>query len=398
MTRRRHASGFSLVEMMVAMTILAVVVTAAMGMVIGMNASARHVRIVGDAQTAARLGLEQLAAEIRAAGAGVSTGQLGIDPAGGTPRRIPVIYSGPNVTITEPGGQTIITNSIFIIAADSRYTGVDVTNANQRQSVGMLGVVTAASANAPLTIICADATGASVDCKNDLIPNPQLPPLIVGDFRNAAYVVPTSLQAPGGFPATQQLAFLSSNNFSPNPKAPFGFDIGSTIQRARVTHWYLRQTPATAAPQLVRSFPTLTATGMNAACSQTDLPFLDETNSVTGPAGTVMGTMPVESLQIRFMTDPTLSDNPALFTMINTIGVCDTGVPATLREVRLQIVSRTTNVDLQGATTKQRVLYATPGYEGTTPTPGAGGVTNDSYPRRAFSLAVVPRNLQGYRL
>ena len=125
---------------------------------------------------------------------------------------------------------------------------------------------------------------------------------------------------------------------------------------------------------------------------------IDETNAVAGVAGTVMGTVPIDSLQIRFVTDPTGADNPAQFTMVNSITVCDTLIPATLREVRMQIVSRTANWDLQGQSTEKKINYATPGYEGTTPTPGAGGVTQDSYPRRAFNLAVVPRTLQGYRL
>ena len=103
MTGHRRSSGFTLVEMLIAVAMLSAVMAAAMGMVIGMNASTRHVRIVGDAQTAARSGVEELAAEIRAAGGGVSTGQIGIDPGGGTPRRLPVIYSGPNVTIIRIG-------------------------------------------------------------------------------------------------------------------------------------------------------------------------------------------------------------------------------------------------------------------------------------------------------
>ena len=397
MTGHRRSSGFTLVEMLIAVAMLSAVMAAAMGMVIGMNASTRHVRIVGDAQTAARSGVEELAAEIRAAGGGVSTGQIGIDPGGGTPRRLPVIYSGPNVTITEPAGQTIVTNSIFIITADARYTAVDLTDANNRQGVGMMGIVTAASTGVPLTIVCADASGASVNCKNDLIPSPQLPPLIIGDFRNAAYVVPTSLGDPA--PTTQQLAYVSSANFAPNPKAPFGFDVNSTILRARVTHWYLRQATATDTPQLVRSFPTLSTIALPAACSPGDLPFLDETNALGGAVGTVMGTAPVDSLQIRFITDPTAANQPAAFTMVNSISVCDTTVPATLREVRLQVVARTSSGDLQGSSTSvKRVLYATPGFEGTTPAAGGGGVTQDSYPRRAFNLSAVPRNLQGYRL
>jgi prepilin-type N-terminal cleavage/methylation domain-containing protein len=398
MTHRRGPSGFTLVEMLIAMGMLAAVVSASVGMIIGMNASTRHVRIIGDAQTGARMGLEQLAAEIRAAGAGVSTGQVGIAPGGGSARRLPVIYSGPNVTITEPGGQTIVTNSIFIISSNATFFGADVSSANQRIDTGTMGIVTAASSGVPLTVVCYTVSGGAADCKNDLLPTP-LPALLVGDFRNAVYLSPKTLQSPAGVPPTQQLDYFeaASNAYSPDPKAPFGFTPGSAMLRARVTHWYLRQT-GTGDPQLMRSFPTLTTTALNAACAASDVPFIDETNAVAGVAGIVMGTVPVDSLQIRFVTDPTGADNPAQFTMVNSISVCDTTVPATLREVRMQIVSRTANWDLQGSSTAKKINYATPGYEGTTPTAGAGGVTQDSYPRRAFNLAVVPRTLQGYRL
>jgi hypothetical protein len=260
-----------------------------------------------------------------------------------------------------------------------------------------MGVVTAASQGTPLTVVCYDRTGASVDCKNTLIPA-ALPPLVVGDFRNAVLLSPTNLQAPAGVPPTQQLDYAekASNAYSPDPKAPFGFVPGANMLRARVTHWYLRQASATDTPQLVRSFPTLTTTAIGSACAAGDIPFIDETNTTTGtpPVGTVMSTMPIESLQIRFMVDPTQTDNPAQFTMLNTIGVCDTTVPATVREVRLQVVSRTTSADLQGTTTNQQVAYSTPGFEGASPST----TTKDAYPRRAFSLTVVPRNLQGVRL
>src|SRR5947208_2306927 len=121
---------------------------------------------------------------------------------------------------------------------------------------GTMGVVTAASTGTPLTVVCYDRTGASVDCKDTLIPA-ALPPLIVGDFRNAVFLSPTNLQAPAGVPPTQQLDYAekASNAYAPDPKAPFGFLPGANLLRARVTHWYLRQASATDTPQLVRSFP-----------------------------------------------------------------------------------------------------------------------------------------------
>ena len=104
--------GFTLVEMLVATSLLAVVLAVAMSALVGVNGSAERVRRIGDAQETARLGMQQLAYDLRMAGLGASNGQIGIAVGAGAARRVPVIYSGPNVTVTEPGGQTIVTNSI----------------------------------------------------------------------------------------------------------------------------------------------------------------------------------------------------------------------------------------------------------------------------------------------
>lgn len=402
MNRPLESRGFTLIEMMVAMAILSVVITSALAIVVGVNGSSTRVRKIGDAQVAARQGLDELALEIRGAGSGAASGEIGVAPgtSGAVARRVPVIYSGPNVTITEPGGQAVVTNSIFIIGGDASSVTVPSDNS------GMQGVVVSASNGQPLTIICSDVTGAATDCANGLLKAP-LPALLVGDMRDAAYVTPTALAAPAADstfnPAvvtTQKLTYnaAAANAYAPSPKAPFGFLPGAILTRARVTHWYLKQAAAGQPPQLVRSFPVLTSNAMSVACSSGDAPFIDETNDPAGPAGTVMSTAPIESLQIRYILDSAGTNNPTQFTSTSLISVCDVTVPSTIREVRLQVVSRTSQPDYNSNSTAYRVSYSTPGFEGASPMVVAGGSTTDAYPRRAFTTAVVPRSLQGVRL
>jgi prepilin-type N-terminal cleavage/methylation domain-containing protein len=387
--------GFTLVEIMVSLGILSVAMSAAMYLLIASNGTSRRVRIVSDAQATARLGIEALAADLRAAGLGAASGQVGVAPGAGAARRIPTIYSGPDVTIVEPGGQSVITNSLFIVTSDpaSVAPGSDATGAQ--------GVVVAASAGTPLTVVCYGSTGAAVDCSTSLVPSP-LPPLIVGDFRNSVFLTPLTLGNPQGTPPTQQLDYAekAGNAYSPDPKAPFGFVPGAFLFRARVVHWYLQQKVAGGPARLMRSFPVLSGTALTQACNTTDAPFLDETNDATGgsPAGMEMGAGPVESIQFRFVTDAGATDDPSQFSMVKSISICDVGVPATLRAVRVQVVSRTLDSDQLTNDPQKRSLYATPAFEGTAPAAASSGATLDAYPRRAFTMSVVPRNLQGARL
>ena len=68
-------------------------------------------------------------------------------------RRIPAMFLGPNVTITEPGGQTIITNSIFIAMSNATTISIPFSN------TGTQGVVVAATATTPLQIQCGNWPG-----------------------------------------------------------------------------------------------------------------------------------------------------------------------------------------------------------------------------------------------
>jgi hypothetical protein len=66
--------------------------------------------------------------------------------------------------------------------------------------------------------------------------------------------------------------------------------------------------------------------------------------------------------------------------------------------VRLQVVTRTNIADFNSNESAHRVSYATPTWEGASPSVGSTASATDAYPRRAFSTSVVPRSLQGVRL
>jgi hypothetical protein len=220
-------------------------------------------------------------------------------------------------------------------------------------------------------------------------------PLLVGDYRNAVYLRPTQVDAPAN--GSQGLHFpeQAAKVFSPDPKAPFGFAQGSSLGKARITHFYLKQV----APndwELMRSHPVLTskAGALATACKATDVPFVDETNDPAGVPGVVLGSGPIENFQIRFIVDPNASDDPQQFQVWRPgdyhLTLCDTNVPTMLREVRVQIVARSAMPDhKQDGTYLTR--YSVPPWEGVAP----DSANVDAYPRRSFEARVVPRNLQG---
>lgn len=411
---RAGGRGFTLLEVMTAMALATVVIGAALALLIGISGSSQRITNIGDAQITARQALDELAVEIQQAGLGASSGQVligqGSPPVG---RRLPVIWSGPDVTITEPGGQTLVTNSIYILGSEPTTVGRSASGAE------LLATVAADSPTGPgstgLNLYCADATGTPRDCATAAKPGvaPEgplaggLPPLLIGDFRNAAFITPTALSGLAGSPGRQTLVFAEQTTaaFAPDPKVPMGFARGANISRARVSHWYLRQASPGTPPVLVRSHPRLSTAAIANQCLAGDNPFLDETTTPGGGvAGADVGAGPVVSLQFRFVTDPSLSDDPAQYQRVDRIGTCDLVPVSQLREVRIQVVAIARNPDKALDPGKRVARYHTPAFEGVGPTPGWDGAGTcpagacDAYPRRAFTQRIVPRNVQGGRL
>jgi hypothetical protein len=399
---------------MTVMLLFAVASGAALALLVGVTGSSQRVTNIADVQSTVRLALDQLALEIRHAGMGASSAQVLIGQGNPpVPRRVPVIWSGPNVTVTEPGGQTLVTNSIYILGSEP------VTVGRSASGVELLATVAADSATGPgasgITLYCADSNGTPLDCATAAVTGVSpagpmagatLPPLLIGDFRNAAFISPTGLTALAGTPRRQTLTYAEQtvSSFAPDPKFPFGFARGANVSRARVSHWYLRQPSPGSPPVLVRSHPTLSTAAIANQCLTGDNPFLDETNTSGGAVGIDVGAGPVVSLQFRFLADPSNTDNPAQYQMVSQIGTCDVATVAQLREVRIQIVTVARSPDKTVETAARIPRYHTPAFEAVTSTPAWNGTgvcpagACDAYPRRALTERIVPRNVQGSRL
>lgn len=413
MRRPQRARGFTLIELMISMLLFIVASGAALALLVGVSGSSQRVTNIGDVQSAARQALDQLALDIQQSGLAASSGQVLIGQ--GSPpsaRRVPVIWSGPNVTVTEPGGQTLVTNSIYILGSEP------VTVGRSALGVELMGTVAADSPTGPgttgITLYCADSTSTPKDCTTAAVTGrpagpmagATLPPLLIGDFRNAAFVTPTALTAMAGTPGRQTLTFAEQllASYSPDPKFPIGFARGANISRARVSHWYLRQPSPASPPVLVRSHPTLSTAAIANQCLAGDNPFLDETTTSGGVVGIDLGAGPVVSLQFRFLTDPGNTDNPAQYQMTSQIGTCDFVPVAQLREVRIQVVTIAKNPDKTVETNQRISRYHTPAFEGVASSPAWNGTgicpagACDAFPRRALTERIVPRNVQGSRL
>jgi uncharacterized membrane protein YgcG len=213
-----------------------------------------------------------------------------------------------------------------------------------------------------------------------------------------------------------------------DPKTPYSDWGGAVLSRLRVVHWYLRQDDPNAPPRLYRSRPVMGSKGVSNATVTAYGDFLDETTVSGGVVGQEMGAGPIQSLQIRYVLDANNTNQFSQFQMVNhisplgTADVSNSTIPqavSMLREVRVQVVSLSSQPDLATDLKQLQIGFTTPSFEGTSATAGpaggsgggsgggsAGGsgggggatIPTDPYPRRAFSVRVTPRALQGARL
>ncbi len=303
---------------------------------------------------------------------------------------------------------SVITNSIYIIGADPTTMGLPADGS------GTQGVVLDAGTGLPLEVLCGTSDGGAIGCETgaNAIYLGTSTPLLVGDLRNAVVVTPTGISPVGN--GAELLSYQESaiSSFSTDPKSPYGISAGSLLSRLHVVHWYLRQDDPTAPPRLYRSLPVLAPAGTAFACTAGAAPFQDETTGNNAVVGQEMGAGPIQSLQIRYVLDVYNTNQFSQYQMATAINPCDTAdvannvVPqavSKLREVRIQVVALSDQPDLATNLKTLQVGYATPSFEGSLWAPDGGSLTDagqantagDPYPRRAFTVRVVPRAIQG---
>ncbi len=399
--------GFTLLEIMVSVALLGILAASTFGVLIATNNSSQRIYRIANTQETARQALDILATDLRAAGLGIASGEVGVAPAALAEYRIPVVYSGPDMVVQQPYQRsTLITNSIFIVSADSSSLGLPYDGS------GLQGGVTDAGVGTPMEILCVLSDGGAAGCEttSSAIYLGANIPLLVGDLRNAVVLTPTALRSSGNAGA-EMLTYKEASVISLDPKAPYTVPAGALLSRLRVVHWYLRQDDPSAPPRLYRSKPVLAST-TSFSCNAGGSLFQDETTGNTAVVGQDMGAGPVQSLQFRYVLDVN-NQGPSGYQMANSIGPCDNAdisnsvVPqavSKLREVRVQVVSLSTQPDLTTSVSSTlKIGYTTPSFEGSLWTPDGGTLTDagpnaltlsDPYPRRAFNVRVVPRALQ----
>jgi len=404
MIRSRRMSGFTLIELMVAMALLAVIIGAAMGAFMSTNLAANQAYVSANMQEDTRLALDALASDLRIAGLGASDGTVGIAPGGNWSMRVPTVYPMTQ-TMTDPNNLSYTVTSVFILGAEPATVGFGTTGdgiegvVTDPTQVKVLCYTSPQAATLPNTQVdCAASSVGSDGVEHGLLLGSasNFAPILVHDHQRAAVLLPVSVSGFAGAGSSQLIDFSGSSGAvkpNPSPTAPFGFAQGFQVSRLRAVHWYLKQT-AGQSPRLYRSHPTLTtATDLPTGCQN---PFLDESNTVGGVKGVEISTGPVESLQARFIFDFALANDPTQFTMSTStpaIDPCSSTILDTmrqLREVRLQMVAIATNPlkDNNGNIAKR---FSTPAFEGS-----GGSTTLDGYPRRAYVTRVAPRNFVPY--
>ncbi|HEX4383578.1 MAG TPA: prepilin-type N-terminal cleavage/methylation domain-containing protein [Myxococcales bacterium] len=394
MKRVKPMRGFTLLEVMIASALLAVIIGAAMGAFVSTTASTNQAYAVANTQNDARLTLDALASDLRIAGLGASNGTIGIAPGGLWPMRVPTIYTTVTSGLTDPNGNPLTNmTSIYIVGAEPGTVGADASGQ------GVEGVIID-----PTKAIIRCSTGiTNVDCKNAalgtdgidhtlLVSNGAIgfSPIMLHDHQRASIISPTAVTGTVG---AQTIIYSESSGSvvpSPDPTAPFGFAQGFQVSRLRVVHWYLKQDPGQL-PRIYRSRPTLTTAGdFTTGCKA---PFVDETNGGT-VKGAEMGTGPVEALQASFVFDFAGIDDPTQYTAQTSVNPCDPNVLANmrqLREVRVQLVA-IAPTQLKDGQNKPIARFTTPTFEGNT-----FSTVPDAYPRRAYVTRVAPRNFVPYR-
>ena len=427
--------GFTLVEILVTTTVTSIVLLAALLLLQGVNGNSERMRRVADTQTNGRQALDMLESELRAAGMGASRGHIGVAPAGGVLRRVPVIYSEPDRYISSPNGAQIASASVFVITAEPSSLGVAA------DGTGMQGVVTSVKKNLPIQILCSTATGTVVQCDDasygdaTLVNSGASTPIIVSDdFHWAVMITPSGalFNNPdgGGMPNEKLLSFVEqgAGSFEPDNKAPFGFGHAAHLLKARVTHWYLRQDADGGTVNLVRSRPDLRSTALTAAtdggCDSTQSPFIDETNGGTA-VGVSLGSGPVQGFRLRYMIGAIDgSEKPAEWVpsgwdafhndggtvsynqIERPISSCDMALGEQLREVRVAVVAQASRPDPDRLASAGQYLvplidgvpiaFTNDGGGNTPLSPADVTRLSDAYVLRTYQARVVPRNAYGY--
>jgi prepilin-type N-terminal cleavage/methylation domain-containing protein len=296
-TPKRHAAGFTLIELMISVTIMTLAIVAAMQIVLVATRLAATQELTGQSNTSARSAADEIISNINLAGLGASSG-VWVN-VGGTATRINPIFGLDGTT--GQGGTPAVSNGTGI---DDLWLVVGGRNTfRQACSDSGAGSVVTNAGTGSLKVLCTSTLAGSTK-------------LLVSNMNSAA-LLSTAVYPDG---TTVNYAESAVPNFSDSPEKG-GFQVGDVVYPARILHYYIAVDPVTNLPGLYRAEGQLTADALGR-------PFSNLSTTLVQPG--------IEDLQVSFGFDTALTGNPDSYTFQNGLGATyATG----LRSIRLSLVA-----------------------------------------------------------
>lgn len=291
----RTSRGMTLIEVMVALVLSAIIIAAASALVVAGSRIIHNTEHTADSHDASRLAGEAIMNMVRQAGAGAPGGIW--TSRGGAPARINAIFGSDGASSTD---------DLWLVVPDRNYLGEPCVTQGAAASVvrpgtGVIRVNCTQSLKANSLHLVSNMTSAALLSNVVMIP-----------------------QSPGT-PGQVQYAESGVSGFSNAPEKG-GYQVGDLVYPVRLVHFFIGPHPTSGRPSLMRTDGRLLADSLGRPFSDVD--------AATSPPVLVQEN--VENLQLAFGFDSTGEENPERYTW-------EHGLPADfkpgLRAVRINVVA-----------------------------------------------------------
>jgi prepilin-type N-terminal cleavage/methylation domain-containing protein len=296
--RRRHARGFTFIELIIAMAVMLVAIAAVSYLLIATLRMKHNTENAIESNDASRLALETLAKDLRLAGMG-APGGLWLNQ-GGTPTQVNAVFGLDGAAAATDFER----DDLWLVLPDPRAL---------RESCVDRGAST--------SLVSAGTGALSVTCTTSLR-NTDL--LMVSNMTSAALLTgivltPSQPTVPGSI----DYAESTLSGFS-NAPGRGGFQVGDLVYPVTLVHYYIAVDPTSSRPALYRAQGQL-------AQDARGRPFSD----VAGTERMVQ--LDIEDLQVAFGFDAAGSGRPDGYAFQHGLGTA--WLPG-LRSVRVSVVGR----------------------------------------------------------
>jgi prepilin-type N-terminal cleavage/methylation domain-containing protein len=322
MTRNALRRGFSLVELMVSVVIMAVAIAATLSVVLSLSTMTHNAELYGDDDDRARMAATHMQRAIEGIGLFTPAG-IWVNGGATTPTLISPVFGHDGTT----GGGQATGGSLTVTAdkTDDLWMVVPDRNAFREGCVDTGAAVS-------VTKTQAGGTGALVtQCLGAITTFATTDTLVAANSTTGALLSPPLVFATSGANGTIGFAEQAVGNFAPAPTPGVGFGVSDVVYRVQVYHYSIKVNPQTGRPGLCRHLGIVgLETGALAALKR---PFLED------PAqGDDFVMDYIEDMQVKYLFDnPAAPGDPAQYTVADSMPPnFNTATP--LRSVRVSLV------------------------------------------------------------